>query len=232
MNSNPPLVSVIIPVYNCDRYLAEAIESVLAQTYRSIEIIVIDDGSTDNSATVAASFGSLVRYYFHQNSGLGASRNRGIELANGEFCAFVDSDDLWTEDKLSLQMAAFDANPQLDIVFGLVQQFISPELDENIQSLIHCPSAPMAGLSCLSMLIKRATFYQVGLFETGWKLGEFIDWYAKAIEQDLVSYTLPKLVAKRRLHDANMGISDRHHRGDYVRIIKAALDRRRTAKLS
>jgi glycosyltransferase involved in cell wall biosynthesis len=229
MNSNNPLVSVIIPVYNCDRYLAQAIESVLAQTYRSIEVIIIDDGSTDNSAAVANSFGSLVRYYFYENSGLGMSRNRGIELAQGEFLAFIDSDDVWTEDKLSLQMAAFEANPQLDMVFGLVQQFISPELDKHVQQLIHCPPAPMPGLSCLSMLIKRDTFYRVSPFETDWKLGEFIDWYAKAMEKGLVSDTLPKLVAKRRLHDANMGVKDCQHRGDYVRILKAALDRRRAA---
>ena len=115
-------ISVIIPVYNCDRYLAQAIESVLAQTYQPMEIIVVDDGSTDNSGAVAKNFGSSVRYYFHDNSGLGATRNRGIELAQGNFLAFIDADDLWVENKLSHQIAAFETNPQLDIVFGLAQQ--------------------------------------------------------------------------------------------------------------
>ena len=225
-------ISVIIPVYNCDRYLAQAIESVLAQTYQPMEIIVVDDGSTDNSGAVAKNFGSSVRYYFHDNSGLGATRNRGIELAQGNFLAFIDADDLWVENKLSHQIAAFETNPQLDIVFGLAQQFISPELDETTKSKIHCSTEPMSGCIPSAMLIKRDAFWSVGLFETNWKLGEFIDWYAKAMEQSLKSFMLPEIVLKRRLHNTNMGIRDCQHRTDYVRILKASLDRRRAAQKS
>src|ERR1700758_706720 len=98
------LISVIIPVYNAEKYLAEAIESVLAQTYRPIEVIVVDDGSTDSSADIAKRFAS-VRYCFQSHSGLGATRNRGIDLSQGKFLAFLDADDLWVEDKLTHQMA-------------------------------------------------------------------------------------------------------------------------------
>lgn len=229
MSSNFTSISVIIPVYNCEKYLAEAIESVLAQTYQPIEVIVVDDGSTDESAAVAKSFGSSVGYYFQENSGLAATRNHGIELAQGDFLAFIDADDIWLEHKLSLQMAAFETDQKLDMVFGLVQQFISPELDEMNRQKIYCHTEPMSGLIGSAMMIKRDAFFRVGMFDPSWKLGEFIDWYAKAIEQGLKSYILPEIVLRRRLHSTNMGIRDRQHRIDYVRILKTALDRRRAA---
>src|SRR5215203_2881736 len=112
------VVSAIIPVYNSERYLAEAIESVLVQTYPSHEIIVVDDGSIDGSAQVAKRFGSAVRYVFQRQAGVGAARNHGVELAEGRFFAFLDADDLWTKDKLQLQLAAFAADPELEAVFG------------------------------------------------------------------------------------------------------------------
>src|SRR5436853_749734 len=102
----PSLVSVIIPVYNCEQYLAEAIQSVLAQTHPTIELIVVDDGSTDNSAAVAKSF-AVVRYVFQRQGGPGAARNRGISLARGSFLAFLDADDVWVAGKLTRQLAAF-----------------------------------------------------------------------------------------------------------------------------
>jgi glycosyltransferase involved in cell wall biosynthesis len=226
MNKNS-LISVIIPVYNCDRYLGEAIQSVLDQTYQPLEIIIIDDGSTDRSADVAKSFSPTVQYYFQPNGGLGHARNAGIKLATGNFFAFLDADDLWVENKLSHQIAAFDNDPTLDVIFGLVKQFISPELDENIQDKIHCPPELMPGYIAGTMLIKREAFFRVGLFNTHLKLGEFIDWYIKVTEQGLKSSILPEVLLKRRIHDANMGISERKSRTDYVRILKASLDRRR-----
>jgi len=123
---NQSLVSVIIPVYNCERYLAEAIESVIIQNYRPIEIIVIDDGSTDGSADVAKKFGQAARYCFLQHSGISAARNRGIDLAHGTFIAFLDADDIWVQNKLALQMAVFGKKPDLDMVFGLLKHFRSP----------------------------------------------------------------------------------------------------------
>jgi glycosyltransferase involved in cell wall biosynthesis len=223
------LVSVIIPVYNGERYLAEAIESVLAQTYRPIEVIVVDDGSTDGSANIVRGFPS-VRYCLNLHGGLGEARNRGIESAKGEFFAFLDSDDLWVGDKLARQMTMFDDNPELDMVFGHVRQLISSELDDVIKKKIHCPDELMPGYVAGCMLIRREAFLRVGLFETNWRLGEFIDWYLRAVERGLKSFILPEIVLNRRLHDTNMGIRDRNSQTDYVRILKASLDRRRKVR--
>jgi len=88
------LISVIIPVYNGERYLAEAIESALGQHYRPIEIILVDDGSTDRSAEVAKQVSQSIRYLYQAHGGAGAARNAGVDLAPGEFLAFLDPDDL------------------------------------------------------------------------------------------------------------------------------------------
>ena len=221
-----PLVSIIIPVYNAEAYLAEAIESVLRQTYRPIELIVVDDGSTDSSAEVAKRF-DKVRFCFQPQSGAAAARNQGSSLAQGKFLAFLDADDLWSAHKLSRQMAAFDNNPALDILFGQVKPFHSPELDEETKKRLPIPANIMPGYHPGTMLIRRDAFFRVGQFETQWRVGEFIDWYAKAMELGLKSQMLPEVVMKRRLHTTSLGTRERKSQIDYLRILKAALDRRR-----
>jgi len=224
-----PLVSVIIPVYNAEMYVAEAIGSVLAQRYNPVEIIVIDDGSTDDSAAVVKKF-SAVNYEHQPNGGISTARNRGVEQAQGEFLAFLDADDLWVKDKLTLQLAAFEDNLDLDIVFGQVQQFNGLELS-NTQNDKQSVKGLMPGYIPSTMLIKRDSFFRVGLFETHWKMGEFASWYLRSLEQGLKNLMLPDLVTWRRLHKTNNGIKQRVAINDYVHIIKASLDRRREAAL-
>jgi glycosyltransferase involved in cell wall biosynthesis len=112
-----PSVSVVIPSYNSSRYLAEAIDSVLAQTYQDFEIIVIDDGSTDSTAELVAGYGDRVRYYQQHQRGPAAARNLGIRSARGRYVAFQDADDLWMPDKLAKQMALLERRPELAMVF-------------------------------------------------------------------------------------------------------------------
>ena len=114
------LVSVIMPAYNYGRYIGEAIGSVLSQTYDNLEIVVVDDGSTDNTCEVVGGFiGKLkrkVRYYYQKNKGPGAARNFAIKEARGEYLAFLDADDLWLPDKLKLQMEMFAGNPDIGFI--------------------------------------------------------------------------------------------------------------------
>src|SRR5262249_4642642 len=117
-----PRVSVIIPAFNCEAYLAEAIESALGQTYLPAEVIVIDDGSTDGTAAVAQSFGSPVRYDYQDHNGIGTGRTRGAELATGDLLASLDADDRWVADKLEMQLGAWQANPGVDMIFGQARQ--------------------------------------------------------------------------------------------------------------
>src|SRR5437763_7325366 len=111
------LVSVMIGVYNARPYLAEAIESVFAQSYRPLELIVVDDGSDDGSDEVALSYGQALKYIRQERQGNGAARNSAVAQAAGAFFAFLDADDRFVPDKLERQMAALAADPDLDIVF-------------------------------------------------------------------------------------------------------------------
>jgi len=226
------LISVIIPVYNGEKYLAEAIESVLAQTYPRTEIIVIDDGSADRSADVARNFSKTIRYYYQANSGSGAARNTGVQKASGSFLAFLDADDLWVKEKLSLQMPMLEAEPGLDMVFGHVRQFFSPDLKQTMRKKMACPDRKMPGYHVGTLLIRKETFLCVGLFNPVLQCGEFLDWTFRAKEKGLKELLLPDVLMKRRIHSSNMGIvksntrTDNSH-ADYVRVLKAALDRRR-----
>lgn len=113
-----PLVSVVIPTYNCALYIRETIESMLAQRgVPGMEVIVVNDGSTDETAAIARSFGSAVRVLDQSKRGVSSARNHGIRAARGEFIALVDHDDYWFPDKLAHQVAAFEARPEVDVVF-------------------------------------------------------------------------------------------------------------------
>ena len=223
-----PLISTIIPVYNRERYLSEAIESVLAQSYLSIELIIIDDGSTDSSAEIAQHYTSKSGQYFYQeNGGIGAARNQGVRLANGEYLAFLDSDDIWLPEKLSLQFDAMRTDPKNKMVFGQVMNFLSPELPNSEHKFDPSTQNIFPGYSASAMLIKREDFLRVGYFSTGWQVGEFIDWYARAQDIGMKSHMLPELLVKRRIHQTNIGVTERDSRKDYAHILKAALERRR-----
>jgi glycosyltransferase involved in cell wall biosynthesis len=224
------LISVIIPVYNGEKYLAEAVESVFAQTYRSIEVIIVDDGSTDSSGEISQRFGPSIRYILRSHEGSGAARNHGVALARGTYCAFLDADDLWMEDKLTRQITVFRDRPHLDMVFGHVKLFHSPELSKKSKAKLIGDGQTTPGLAAGTLLIKRNSFLQAGLFETWWRIGEFIDWYLKAIEKGLESHILPEVVMQRRLHGSNSTIRERAAMKDYVRVLKASLDRRRASR--
>lgn len=113
-----PIVSVVIPTYNHERYIAEALDSVLAQTYKDYEVIVVDDGSTDNTREVVKSYGDAVRYIYQQNKRMSAARNTGIRAAQGEYIAFLDSDDTWYPQKLEKQMKLFELYPTAGLING------------------------------------------------------------------------------------------------------------------
>lgn len=226
-NNNKISITTILPVYNGEKYLAEAVDSILSQTHRPQEIIIIDDGSTDNTAAVAQLFGEPVHYHYQSNQGAGAARNNGADRARGDVLAFLDADDLWVETKLARQIQALAADPTLDMVFGYVQQFHSPELPDEVKQQIKIPAEIVPGQHVGAMLIRREAFQKVGPFKTDWEIGEFIDWYARAEELRLKSLMLPEVVMKRRLHKDSQGTYKREHQKAYVRVLKAALDRRR-----
>jgi glycosyltransferase involved in cell wall biosynthesis len=217
-----------MPVFNGERYVAEAIESILVQEYRHIEIIAVNDGSTDGTEEAVRSYAG-VRYLYQPRQGISAARNRGIKNSYGEFVAFLDADDLWTKDKLKVQTALFRADPGLDMVFGHAEQFYSPELEESLKGTIHFATGSLPGYLPGAMLVRREAFLRVGFFDAGLRVGEFIDWYMRALDHGLNSCLAREVVLRRRIHDANTGIKERDARKDYLRVLRASLDRRRAS---
>jgi glycosyltransferase involved in cell wall biosynthesis len=227
--SSERLVSVMIPAYNAAAYLGEAIESVFAQTYRPVEVIVVDDGSDDGTGDVARSYGDRVRFVRQQRGGNGAARNAAVALARGQYYAFLDADDRFVEAKLERQREALDADGELDVVFGLVREFVSPELPPEVQAAIRAPAQPQPWASPNLMLIRRESFERVGPFATNLRVGVTVDWYARATEAGLKSLVLPEVVLERRLHTQNNGIREQDARSQYIQVLKASIDRRRQA---
>jgi glycosyltransferase involved in cell wall biosynthesis len=229
-SDRPPAVSAIINVYNAERYLGEAIDSVLAQTHPVHELIVVDDGSSDGSAAVAEAYGPPVRCIREQRGGIAASRNRAVREATGDFFAFLDADDRFVPDKLERQLELFEQDPELDLVYGHVTEFVSPDLDEEARALLRAPKHDEPWRMTNLMLVRRDAFFRVGLFSTELKVGVGFDWCARANDVGLKAAVPPIVVLERRLHAENNGIRQRALRPQYLHVLKASLDRRRAGE--
>src|SRR5215470_4562642 len=200
-----PLISCIIPVFNGERYLREAVDSILQQGYRPLEIIVVDDGSRDGTAAVAASYGEQLTYLRQANAGPAAARNLGLSVARGEFIAFLDADDLWHPEKLACQMARFTARPELDLCLTHVQNFWTPELQEQVRRFTNHPLAkPFPGYVAPALLARRTFFHAIGGFNADLRHGDVKDWFLRVAEQRAVVEVLPDILVHRRLHETNM----------------------------
>lgn len=222
------MISVLIPAYNAESYIAEAIGSVLCQTYQDIEIIVVDDGSTDLTPSIVESFAARrVQYHRQPNSGAAAARNRGVRVSRGDFLAFLDADDVWTERKLELQRREFEKDASLEAVFGMMQQVFQKDWREKTSESNFSTDEFLKGYTQATMLIKRGAFLRIGMFSEENTVGEFVDWLLRAKEADLRMKLLPDLFLRRRIHGANLGIRHRSEINDYVKILKKSIDRRR-----
>ena len=221
--SEAPLVSVVVAVRDGAAYLEAAVRSALAQTHPRVEVIVVDDGSTDDSAAIAESIGPPVRCVRQSPGGAAAARNGGVALARGDLIAFLDADDLWPVDRLERQVAALTEDPAIDLVFGSLLEFRGDAPPQTGAAPIAPEPAKLGG----TLLARRAALARVGPFATGWRVGEFMEWLLRAREAGLCERTIGALVLWRRIHGANQTIAERAGFGQYAQILKASLDRRR-----
>jgi glycosyltransferase involved in cell wall biosynthesis len=222
-------VSCIVPVYNGERYLAQALESIVSQSHQQLEILVVDDGSTDGTAAVAAGYAPRVRYLAQQNAGPAAARNRGVAAAGGEFVAFLDADDLWHRDKLARQIARFTARPELDYCVGHVQNFWEAELREEAERFEgHARGHPIAGYVTGTLVARKSLFQRVGNFNPSLGHGDAADWFLRADAAGAVKEMLPDVLLYRRLHQNNRSrVLAADSRGEFLHLLKRALDQRR-----
>ena len=222
MRGTNSAVSVIMPAYNREAFLAEAIESVLAQTYRPIEIIVVDDGSTDQSADIARSY-EEVRYIYQTNQGPAVARNRGLAIAQGEFISFLDPDDLWLPNKLAVQVEHLIEHPDVGLNVCRIENFLDPGV-----------SLPPGGgdvplmkeqINLGTMLVRREVFSQVGDFDPGYSVADDLDWVTRAKDLGVPITILPDVLMRRRVHEANLSHDVQTRKADWFRLFKASIDR-------
>lgn len=223
------LVSCILPVFNGAPYLTEALESVFAQTYRPIEIIAVDDGSTDDTPAVLQRFADRVRIVRQANAGPAAARNHGLRLCQGSFVAFLDADDLWHVDKLARQVAHLETRPAVDGCVTHARNFWIADLrDEAEQFRDHRISQPLPGYLASTLLARRAVFETVGHFKTDLGFGHSTEWFLRAQARGVVMEELPAVLYYRRLHHNNRSRKLGHaSRDEFLNLVKAHLDRKR-----
>ena len=227
MTEEHALVSVIVPVHNGARYLRAALESVFAQTYRSFEVIVVDDGSVDDSGVIAQGFPD-VRYIHQANQGVAVARNNGIEAARGDFFAFLDQDDLWTPEKLRLQIAYMLNHPELGYTLTQQKFFLDPgatlpawfrkELFDSIHT----------GWVLGTLVVRRTAFEQIGNFATGYSAASDGDWFFRAKAAGIPMAVVPELLLLKRIHGANESAHAKEILSELRKVVKSSMDRQRS----
>lgn len=208
-----PLVSVITPVYRGERFVSQAVQSVLDQTYPNIELIIVNDGSPDRSREILAPLLGLpkVRYVEQKNAGVAAARNTGLRLARGEFIALVDQDDLWYPQKLALQIDCFRRKPALGLVHGDVSYIDDagrplprdPYFPANVSG--RCLRQLFCGnpvMTC-SVLFTRAAVERVGGFDDAIRFSDDYDLWLRMAAAGYEFAYIDRPIAKYRLHGAN-----------------------------
>ena len=229
-----PRVSVIIPSYNCARYLGRAIDSVSAQTYKDYEILVVDDGSTDDTKDVAMQYGRKVTYLYQQNRGVSAARNHAISKASGELLAYLDADDMWYPEKLERQVAFLDAHQECGMVHG--EMSVINEQDEILHLRFYEETkrdvpqgycVPKLLMRChiqtLTVVERRSSFDRVGVFDDRLPVAEdYLHWIMIAAEGQAVGY-LEEPLAKYRWRTGSLMGNPTRLLEAYVRIFDILL---------
>lgn len=220
------IVSVIIPAFNAEHTLRETLESLRTQTTEVQDIIVVDDGSTDNTAALAQSFHG-VTVIRQSNAGAAVAVNAGLRLAKGDYIGLLDADDLWLPHSVAFHLQQLQAKPQLDVSLGWVSEFICPStLPEDATSFRPRPdqAAWLAGAS----LIKKKVFERVGHYDPAAKGYGWIDWVDRARSAGIQFGMGGEIVLRRRLHTGSLSTSEGTKNGQGIlAAVRLTLARRR-----
>lgn len=220
-----PTVSVIVPAYNVEQYLREALESVVAQTRAAHEVLVVNDGSTDGTGAVADAVASEhpnVRVLHQQNGGPGVARNVAIDAATGEFFSFLDADDAMLPDRLETQVGYLLAHPEADLVIGSVERLAERDVVFDPEFLRHEQIAEEygAGINLMAMTARASTFAAIGVFDPSYRLSEDYHWLVRAYTRDLWIALVPRIVGRRRLHETNVSAAVDDVRTQMFRVLR------------
>lgn len=223
---NQPLVTALLPVFNGARFIGEAIESVLGQTYARIEIIVIDDGSTDETATIAARY-PAVTLLQTPNRGVSSARNTGLEHAKGELIAYLDADDLWLPEKVGRQVEAALADPSLGYVLCWLR-YIAVEGEPVPETFNHSKLGTVdPGYAPSCWLVRRTALDRVGGFSSGLRYAQDMDWLARASDLGLQYRMLEEELVVKRVHRTNLSNSARAVWSEAAGVLRESVRRKR-----
>ena len=228
--SNNPLISVVMPTRNSEAYLRTALESILAQTYAPLEIIIADGNSTDQTAAIAQAYPNAL-FMQQEGIGIGGGFNTGVRHSKGDFVAFLSSDDYWTPDKLEKQMAFLDANPQLKMVIGHAKFFLQTgfEIPKGFKAQLF--EGDQVAMIPEALLARRRVFDQIGLFDERYKLAVDVDWFARVKDLGLEIGVLPDRVLYKRIHGSNAASDALTNNRELLDIMRRSVQRQRTEKV-
>jgi glycosyltransferase involved in cell wall biosynthesis len=218
-------VSVVIPAFDGERFLADAVASVHAQEYPIHELVVVDDGSTDATASIAGELGA--RLVAQENQGPAAARNRGIEATTGEAIAFLDCDDLWTPGSLARRVEALEEDAGLQVVLGRHRAEYLPGA-----LLIEFPAdedGTLTSVKFSSGVFRREVFDRVGLLDTSFRQAEDVDWFLRALELRVPMLIVDHVSLVYRRHRANVTCDRDLNQACFARALMLSLERRRKA---
>ena len=198
-------MTCVVPAFNAEAFIGEAVDSVLEQTYERIELIIVDDGSADRTLDVIRSYGDVLTYLRHPHAGAASAKNTGIRAAHGEFVAFLDADDLWRPDKLTRQMRRFAERPEVDLCFTRYRNFWAPDLaEEEKRYAERLLARSTSGWSMSTLLTRRDTFRRFGFFEeSADEKHQSLIWALRAAKNGAVVDVMPDVLVDRRLHSGN-----------------------------
>ena len=221
-------VSVIVPAHNAEAFLAEAVRSILEQGHQSLEIIIVDDGSTDGTCAVAANLqvesGGSVRCVSQPQAGPAAARNRGLTLAQGGLVGFLDADDLWPPHSLECRLAPLRADPSLAVVLGQTRVLWMPESGAGPVAM-STDTFPSPNLGCA--LFRKSVFDEVGGFDPALRFSEDVDWFLRARECGVALVKIAQTTLLYRRHTSNMTRGKTVTDLRLTEVLKQSLDRRR-----
>jgi glycosyltransferase involved in cell wall biosynthesis len=219
-------ISVIIPIYNAAGFLADALRSVHAQAYQPLEIILVDDGSTDHIDDVLPSLGPGIVFLRQPNRGPAAARNLGIQSAKGDFLAFLDADDRWPDCKLKIQSDYLKQHPDVSIVLGYVR-YILLEGSTRLEHWFVEEYGDISHVHLGSGLYRRNAFEQIGVFDENMPQGEDLDWFMRVRESTISMVVLPDVTLLYHRHTANMTRDTGASQRGVLTTIRKSLERRR-----
>lgn len=204
-----PKVSVIIHTYNNERFIAETIETVLAQTFKDYEIIVVDDGSTDNTRTALNPYIDRVKYHYKENGGIASAKNAGIKLSNGEYVAFLDHDDLWVPEKLDVQIDYFYKNPQVGLVYSKYASFRNGDGDVirvkpkvGFSGWIFAKLISKSVIQTSTVMVRMDCLKAVGPFDESLALADEYDLFLRIAKSYQCGF-INKELTRYRIHENN-----------------------------